>query len=121
MEQKKTLVIGASANPERYSNMAVQRLRSKGHPVVAIGKKTGKISDVEIQTGQPDWNDIHTVTLYLNALNQQPYYDYILRLKPERLIFNPGAENPGLAKQAADNGIEPINACTLVMLNIGNY
>ena len=121
MEPRKTLVMGASEHPERYSNMAIQRLRGKGHPVVALGKRAGKVSDVAIETGQPEWEDIHTVTLYLNPKNQQQYYDYILKLKPERLIFNPGAENPELAKRAADNGIEPVNACTLVMLSVGNY
>ena len=121
MELKKTLVIGASENTDRYSNKAIHRLREKGHPVLAIGSKVGKVVDVAIITDHPDWKDIHTVTLYLNPKIQQPYYDYIIGLKPKRLIFNPGAENVALEQLALAHGIEPINACTLVMLSIGNY
>ena len=121
MAQKKTLVLGASENPERYSNLALRRLRSKGHPVVAVGRKPGRVEDVEIQTAPGDWQDIDTVTLYLNPANQKPYYDYLLRLKPRRIIFNPGAENPELAARAQESGIEPVMACTLVMLGTGQY
>jgi predicted CoA-binding protein len=121
MEQKKTLIIGASENPERYGNMALLRLRSKGHPVVAIGKRKGKVADVEIQTESRDWKDIDTVTLYLNPQNQKPYYDYIIGLNPARIIFNPGTENPELQSLAEKKGIETIEACTLVMLSVGNY
>ncbi len=121
MNSRKTLVLGASANHDRYSYMAVNRLRNYGHPVVAIGKRPGKVADVDIESDRPDWQDIDTVTLYLNAKNQKQYYDYILSLKPTRIIFNPGAENPELAQLAEENGITPVNACTLVMLSVGNY
>ncbi len=118
---KKTLVLGASENPSRYSNMAVYSLRNHKHDVVAIGRKPGRIDDVEIVTGLPELQNIDTVTMYLNHINQLPYYDYILRLKPKRIIFNPGAENDELEKKANENGIETIEACTLVLLSIGNY
>lgn len=118
---KKTLVLGASENPSRYSNMAVFSLRKHKHDIVAIGRKPGHIDDVEIMTGMPRLENIDTVTMYLNQTNQQPYYDYIIGLKPKRIIFNPGAENDVLEKIAHENGIETIEACTLVLLSIGNY
>jgi len=117
----KTLVIGASENPMRYANMAVKVLLRKDQEVVAIGNKTGGIYGIEILRGFPVLNDIHTVTLYLNPFNQQKYYDYILSLKPERVIFNPGTENPEFYRILQDNGIEYEEACTLVLLNTGNY
>jgi predicted CoA-binding protein len=121
MPDRKTLVLGASENPERYSYLAVQRLRRHGHPVVAIGRKAGHIGDVEIKTGEPALEDIDTVTLYLNAANQQPYYNYILSLRPRRIIFNPGAENEELAAMAVSRGIRAQEACTLVLLSTNQY
>ena len=121
MQHKKTLLLGASENPERYSNLAINRLRAKDHPVVAIGKKTGKVSDVNIIAERPPIDDIDTVTLYLNPNNQKEYYDYILSLHPRRIIFNPGAENDELAAMATQQGIQPMEACTLVLLSTGQY
>ncbi len=120
-ETKKTLVLGASDNPSRYSYLAVNRLRSHGHPVVAIGKKNVMVADVPIEKEKKDWKDVDTVTLYLNPTHQQQYYDYILSLKPKRIIFNPGAENDELADLAIKNGITPIEACTLVLLSTSQY
>jgi uncharacterized protein len=121
MEQKKTLVLGASDNPSRYSFLAINRLRSHQHPVVAIGRKQTIVNDVAVETGTPSFADIHTVTLYLNPAHQQPYYNYILSLKPQRIIFNPGAENEELEQLAKANGIRIMEACTLVMLSTGQY
>lgn len=118
---KKTVVLGASSNPDRYSYLAVRKLASKGHPVVAIGKRKGQVGDVAIETDHLPIENVDTVTLYLNPTNQQEYYDYILSLKPKRIIFNPGTENRQLMKQATDNGIQPVVGCTLVMLSIGNF
>ena len=120
-ESKKTLVLGASDNPSRYSYLAVNRLRSHGHPVVAIGKKKSLVADVPIEKEKKDWKDVDTITLYLNPIHQQQYYDYILSLKPNRIIFNPGAENDELADLAIKNGITPIEACTLVLLSTNQY
>jgi predicted CoA-binding protein len=120
-KSKKTLVLGASDNPSRYSFLAVNRLRSHGHPVVAIGKKNSIVADVPIEKEKKDWKNVDTVTLYLNPAHQQQYYDYILSLKPKRIIFNPGAENDELADLAAKNGIKPIEACTLVLLSTDQY
>ena len=120
-ENKKTLVLGASDNPSRYSYLAVNRLRSHGHPVVAIGKKNSIVAGVPIEKEKKDWKDVDTVTLYLNPTHQQQYYDYILSLKPRRIIFNPGAENDELADLAVKNGIKPMEACTLVLLSTDQY
>ena len=118
---KKTVVLGASDSPMRYSFLAVRRLTSYDHPIVAIGKKKGFIDDIQIITEHPEMNDVDTVTLYLNPMHQKQYYDYILSLHPKRIIFNPGAENAELAGLAKQNGIQAVNACTLVMLSTGQY
>lgn len=119
--QKKTLVLGASANPERYSFLAINRLRKSGHPVVAIGKRQVTVADVEVENVKKSFDGVDTVTLYLGPANQKEYYDYIISLHPKRIIFNPGAENLELAKLSEQNGIQPIEACTLVMLSTGQY
>jgi predicted CoA-binding protein len=120
-EKKKTLVLGASDNPARYSYLAINRLRGKGHPVVAIGRKPMKVADVEVEAEKKAFADVDTVSIYLNPANQKPYYDYILSLHPRRIIFNPGAENPELAALALSGGILPQEACTLVLLSTGQY
>lgn len=118
MEKKKTLVLGASTNETRYANIAVHRLVAAGHPVEAVGLRPGHIGEVPIQQGQPALSGIHTVTLYLNPDNQKPFYDYILGLKPTRIIFNPGTENSELVRLVKAQGIETENACTLVLLSM---
>ena len=120
-EKKKTLVLGASENPSRYSFLALNRLRNHGHPVVAIGKKTGMVADIPIEKEKKDFDNVDTITLYLNPTHQKQYYDYIISLKPKRIIFNPGAENDELADLAIQNGIKPMEACTLVLLSTGQY
>lgn len=121
MANKKTLVLGASENPSRYGNMALRRLRANGHEVVAIGRREGKVEDVVIHKSKPEEEGIDTVTMYMNEQNQKEYEDYILSLKPKRIIFNPGAENYTLAHKATEQGVQTIEACTLVMLNTGQY
>lgn len=121
MSEKRTIVLGASTNPNRYSHLAVQKLITNGHPVIAIGKQPGKIGDIEIFT-EPVWAEkIHTITLYINPENQKIHYNYILSVRPERLIFNPGTENKELESMAQESGINTLNACTLVMLHTGQY
>ncbi len=118
----KTLVLGASPNPIRYSYSAVEQLRWKGHEVIAVGSRKGRIEDVDILTEWPATiDDLDTITLYLGPANQIPVYDRILGYHPRRIIFNPGTENPELMRMASAAGIEVIRACTLVMLAIGNY
>jgi predicted CoA-binding protein len=121
MKKKKTLVLGASDNPARYSYLALQKLRRFEHPVVAIGRKVTQVGDVPVLKDKQPFENVDTVTLYLNPLHQQEYYDYILSLKPRRIIFNPGTENPELEKLAEQNNIQPLEACTLVLLSTGQY
>ena len=121
LKSKKTLVLGASDNPERYSYLAVNRLRSHSHPVVAIGRKKTRVSDVEVDIEKKPYTGVDTVSVYLNPANQKEYYDYIQSLHPRRIIFNPGAENPEWSDLAKANGIQPIEACTLVLLSTGQF
>lgn len=118
---KKTLVLGASPNPTRYSHIAIGRLTEAGHEVVAIGKRPGLVHGVTIETGELPLHDIHTITLYLNPALQQQYYKYMLELKPERIIFNPGTENPEFRQMATSAGIHCEDACTLVLLSTDQY
>lgn len=116
-----TVVIGASENTERYANKAVRSLQQHGKEVAGVGLKEGEIIGMKIQTGHPVFSDVDTVTLYVGPQHQPSWYDYILSLKPKRVIFNPGTENPEFEQLCRDNGIEVAEACTLVMLSIGNY
>lgn len=118
---KKTMVIGASENPLRYSNKAINALRLHKHEVVALAKRAGKVKDVPIQTEFPQEKDIHTVTMYIGPKRQPEYYSQIIDLEPVRVIFNPGTENEEFASMLEENGIEAEEACTLVLLSIGNY
>jgi predicted CoA-binding protein len=99
----------------------VERLRVHNHPVIAIGRKAGKIGDTIIVTEHPKTENTDTVTLYLNPTLQKEYYDYILSLHPKRIVFNPGTENKELYDLAEANGIEPLEACTLVLLSTNQY
>ena len=93
MIPKKTLVLGASDNPSRYSYLAIQRLRRQGHPVVAVGRKDTKVADVPGGKEKFFFPDSDTVTRYLNPSHQEEYYDYILSLHPTNIIFNPVTSN----------------------------
>jgi predicted CoA-binding protein len=101
--------------------MAVQRLEAAGHQVIALGLHAGKIGKVPIYDKIEDWGSIDTVTMYLNPYHQQGYYRYLIELKPERVIFNPGSENFELEALLVDKGIKCLNACTLVMLSTGQF
>ncbi len=118
---KRVLVIGASENVTRYSNRAIRSLREHGHEVVALGLREGRVSDVPILVGKPDFENLDTITLYLNQENQKQYYDYLISLKPKRIIYNPGAENSVLETLAEENGIENLEACTLVLLATSQF
>lgn len=121
MESKRVLVLGASTNNDRYSNMACKLLRKFDHDVIAVGNREGEIGDVLIQTSTVGINKIDTVTLYLGVSNQTPYYDFILNLKPKRVIFNPGTENFEFMEMLEKSGVETIEDCTLIMLNSNNF
>jgi predicted CoA-binding protein len=118
---KKTVVIGATTNPDRYAYRATVSLQRHGHPVVGVGLKEGDINGSPILKGEPDIDSVDTVTMYVGTRNQGPLYNYILSLKPKRIIFNPGTENDELERMASEKGIECVNGCTLVMLSVGMY
>lgn len=119
--KKKTLVIGASENPSRYSNIAINRLTAHKQPTVAIGLRKGTVAGVPINTEKVPFEDIDTVTLYLGPPRQEEYYDYIISLRPERVIFNPGTENPEFYRLLERENIEVEIACTLVLLSTDQY
>ncbi|HQV37296.1 MAG: CoA-binding protein [Flavobacteriales bacterium] len=116
-----TLVMGASLKVDRYSNRAIHALRQHGHPVVAVGLREGRVDDVLLVKAIPQGTQVDTVTMYLNAENQSAWEDELIGLRPRRIIFNPGAENPAFAKKAEVAGIETLEACTLVMLSTGQF
>jgi hypothetical protein len=118
---KKTLVLGATPNPERYAYLAVQRLHAKGHEVVPVGIREGQIEGISILQGEPLVPDVDTISLYVGPERQKDYYDYMLSLKPRRIIFNPGTENPEFENMAQAQQIEVVEGCTLVMLSIGAF
>jgi uncharacterized protein len=118
---KRTVVIGASENPDRYSNMATKRLLRYGHETFPVGLRKGKIDNLEIITNKEIFPNIDTVTLYVGPQNQKDWFDYIINLQPKRIIFNPGTENPELEKLANQHNIETVEGCTLVMLGADTY
>jgi len=117
----KTVVLGAKANPARYSYKCVKSLIKHGFEAVPVGKITGKIEEVDILTGQPDIKDVHTISIYLNEESQKEYYEYIFKLNPERIIFNPGTHNQELIDMVKEKGIEVISDCALIMLSSEMY
>ena len=119
--KKRTLVLGASENTERYAAKAIQRLLNEGHEVVAVGLRKGNVHGVTIYTQEVIFENIDTITLYVGPKNQLNWYKYILTTNPKRIIFNPGTENVSLEILASEKGIEVISACTLVLLATGIY
>ena len=117
MDNRRVLVLGASLKPERYANRAIKLLRHFDYEVEAIGNREGRVDDVEIKKDFNGVSDIHTVTVYLSPRNQEPYYDFIKKLRPERVIFNPGTENDIFEDELKKENIEVVENCTLVMLN----
>jgi predicted CoA-binding protein len=120
---KKTVIIGATTNQSRYAYLAAERLRDHDIDFVPVGIKKGNVLGKEILDlrTRPEISDVDTMTLYINPSHQQEWYDYFLKLKPKRVIFNPGTENPELERQLEEKGIETVEACTLVMLGTGQY
>ncbi|MEO8795560.1 MAG: CoA-binding protein [Daejeonella sp.] len=118
---KKTLIIGATNNPGRYANLAAHRLVKHGHEIVNVGIKKGEVAGVDIERPDVIHPDVDTITLYIGPQHQAEYFDYILKTKPKRIIFNPGTENFELEELARENQIETLDACTLVLLSTGQY
>jgi len=120
-QPKKTLVVGASVKPHRYSNKAIRKLLRYGHEVVPLARRPGQVAGVPFVTGFPEVEDIHTITLYVGPGRQTTIYDYLLSLKPKRIIFNPGTENDVFLQKAQEQGVETIQDCTLIMLETGVF
>jgi hypothetical protein len=117
----KTLIIGASANPERYAYKAAHRLLAHGHDIELLGLRAEQVAGKAIDTEKKAYDDIHTVTMYVGPQHQPSYYDYIISLSPLRVIFNPGTENPEFERMLSEQGIHVEEACTLVLLGTGQY
>ncbi len=120
-QPKKTLVVGASEKAQRYSNKAIRKLLRYGHEVVPLAPRPGQVAGVPFVTGHPEVKDIHTITLYIGPARQTSFYEYLLSLKPKRIIFNPGTENDIFMQKAQKQGIETIRDCTLIMLETGVF
>ncbi len=118
---KKTLIIGASNNPERYAYKAAERLLAHGHEIELLGLRPEVIFGKTIDTEKKKYEGLDTVTLYVGSQRQPEYYDYIISLKPKRVVFNPGTENAEFESMLKENGIEAEEACTLVLLGTGQY
>lgn len=118
---KKTLIIGASPDPNRYAYKAAHMLTSKGHQIVNIGIKNGAVAGAEIEKPGAIYHDIDTITLYIGPATQPQYFDYIVATKPKRVIFNPGTENEALEELLDQHQIKYTEACTLVLLSTGQY
>ena len=121
IKSKKTLVLGAATKPERYAFKAITMLVDKGHSVLALGQNAGEVAGIKIQTKAVPIKNIDTVTLYLNPARQRDYYNYIVEVKPKRVIFNPGTENPEFYQLLKLNDIKVEIACTLVLLTTNQY
>lgn len=119
---KNTIILGASANPSRYAYLATERLLHHGHPLVLIGKREENVLGQIIRTEFPlVKNTVDTISLYLNPSRQKEYEERIVQLAPKRVIFNPGTENAALQQKLQENGIEVVEACTLVLLATKQY
>lgn len=120
---KKTLIVGATSNPSRYAFIAAQLFKEKGMDFIPMGIKSGQVFGKEILDlrSKPNLQGIHTITLYIGPQNQLEWIDYLISLKPERIIFNPGTENSNFADEAKNAGIEVLDACNLVMLQTDQF
>lgn len=120
---KKTVIVGATTNPSRYAFMAAERLIECSHEIVPVGVKSGEVLGVPILNigSRPLIKDVNTITLYIGPQHQKEHYEYLLSLKPKRVIFNPGTENAEFEKKVEESGAEALEACTLVMLSTGQY
>ena len=101
--------------------MAVRKLKYGSIPVVAVGLREGEISGVRIEKPFQKFEDLHTITIYIGPKNLVAYYDYILELKPRRVIFNPGTESPAFSETLTNAGIEVVHGCTLIMISNNQY
>jgi hypothetical protein len=122
MENKTTLVVGASPKKERYSNKALHMLQEYGHEVIPVHPAMDEIDGVPTRRRLEDVDQkVHTVTLYVGPTRSHAMQDAIIALRPKRVIFNPGAECEALKTGLEKEGIDCEEACTLVLLKTGQY
>lgn len=115
-------VVGASPDEERYSNKAMRFLKEKGHTAIPVAPKHERICGEEVHASLRDVPDeVDTVSMYVAPARQEPIIDEIVELAPRRVIFNPGAENPGAYERLEAGGIEVVEACTLVLLRTNQF
>jgi predicted CoA-binding protein len=120
---ERVVIVGASPNPARYAFMAAELLNQKGHEFIPLGIKRGEVLGkpiLDIRT-LPKIANVDTITLYVRPELLAAWEHYLLSLKPKRIIFNPGTENPHFENLARESGIETIEACTLVMLRTKQF
>ncbi|MEI7595107.1 MAG: CoA-binding protein [Bacteroidota bacterium] len=118
---KKTLIIGASVNPSRYAYKAASKLVNNGFSICLLGSRVGELCGEKIHDTLFEFKNVHTVTMYIRPELQTIYYNYIISLKPARVIFNPGTENVDFYELLLQNNILVEEQCTLVMLAMGIY
>ena len=120
---KKTVIIGATTDRSRYAYLAASMLTQYQHEIVPIGIKKGELFGAQILNifDKPALGNVDTITMYIGPRRQPEWYDYLLSLKPKRIIFNPGTENDTFEKMAEEQGIEVVEGCTLVMLRSYQY
>lgn len=120
---KRTVIVGATTNRGRYAYLAAEMLTEFKHEIIPLGIKKGEVFGKQILNIQekPLVANVDTITLYIGPQHQSEWYDYLIGLKPRRIIFNPGTENEIFARMADEKGIEAVEACTLVMLRTGQY
>jgi uncharacterized protein len=116
-------VIGASSDSSRYAYKAMEMLEEYGHKPIPVHPREENVRGHKVihNLGELTGQKIDTLTIYVNPAISDKYEKDMISVKPKRVIFNPGAENPKLAKSLLDHGIEVENACTLVLLRTGQY
>ena len=119
---QRVVVLGASNNPERYSNMAVNRLLENGHEVIPVHPALEQVSGVKVTPTLGDVDKpVDTVTVYVSPKVSSKMTESLIAVEPGRVIFNPGAENAELETALQDQGIPTLRACTLVLLSTGQF
>ncbi len=122
MENKNVAILGASDHPERYSHMAQVLLRKMGYTTILITPNHRVIDGVTCHPNLASIKEnVHTLTIYVRPEISSKIKNEILNFKCKRMIFNPGSENPSLYKDLEKRGVEIEEACTLILLNTGQF
>jgi hypothetical protein len=115
-------VIGASPNPDRYSNKAIRLLEKHNHHPIPVALKHETIEDRKVYRRLNEITEkVDTVTMYVGPKKQGSIIDEILELAPKRVIFNPDTEDSETREKLEKAGIKVVEACTLVLLKTGQF